>query len=223
MAATFALASAVLVVVIGDFHGAEAGRVQPAKLAAMEALWDTREGVPFYLILIPDTKNERNSVEAFGIPKIVSFLAYRDWDAELKGLKEFPEKDRPPVMPVFVSFRVMVGLGFLFIGLAFVAWYLARKDRLESSPLFLRIMLYAVPLPYIAAQLGWIVAEMGRQPWIVYGVLRTSEGVSRSIEPSQVMASLVGFGFFYSFLGILDIYLLARFAGKGPDDTGVAY
>ncbi len=223
MAATFALASAVLVVVIGDFHGSEAGRVQPAKLAAMEALWDTQKGVPFYLILIPDTKNERNAVEALGIPKMVSFLAYNDWDAEVKGLKEFPKKDRPPVMEVFVSFRTMVGLGFLFIGLSLVAWYLARKDRLESYPLFLRVMLYSIPLPYIAAQLGWIVAEVGRQPWIVYGVLRTSDGVSKNLEPSQVVASLIGFGILYSFLGILDIYLLAKFARKGPEETGTVY
>ena len=223
MASAFALASAILVFVIGDFHGAEVGKVQPTKLAAMEALWETQRGVPLSLILIPDPKNERNAVEAISIPGLASFLAHRDWNAEMKGLKEFPKKDRPPVMEVFVSFRAMVGLGSLFIVLALVAWYLARKDRLESYPLFLRIMLYAIPLPYIAAQLGWIVAEVGRQPWIVYGVLRTSDAVSKNLEPSQVLASLIGFGLLYSFLGILDIYLLAKFARKGPEDTGTVY
>ncbi len=218
MAAVFGLISSFLVIGIGDFHAAEVAKTQPTKLAAMESLWETERGVPLYLIVLPDAKNERNAVELIGIPKVTSYLAYRDFNAEIKGLKAFPAKDRPPVMEVFLSFRLMVMLGTLFLILSAIAFYLSWKDRLEANPLFLRIMLYAIPLPYLAAQLGWIVAEVGRQPWIVYGVLRTSEGVSRQIEPVQVLTSLIGFGLFYSFLGILDFYLLAKYARKGPEE-----
>ena len=218
MAAVFGLISSFLVIGIGDFHAAEVAKTQPTKLAAMESLWETERGVPLYLIVLPDAKNERNAIELIGIPKVTSYLAYRDFNAEIKGLKAFPAKDRPPVMEVFLSFRLMVMLGTLFLILSAIAFYLSWKDRLETNPLFLRIMLYTIPLPYLAAQLGWIVAEVGRQPWIVYGVLRTSEAVSRQIEPVQVLTSLIGFGLFYSFLGILDFYLLAKYARKGPEE-----
>ena len=218
MAAVFGLISSFLVIGIGDFHAAEVAKTQPTKLAAMESLWETERGVPLYLIVLPDAKNERNAVELIGIPKVTSYLAYRDFNSEIKGLKAFPAKDRPPVMEVFLSFRLMVMLGTLFLTLSAIAFYLSWKDRLEANPLFLRIILYTIPLPYLAAQLGWIVAEVGRQPWIVYGVLRTSEGVSRQIEPVQVLTSLIGFGLFYSFLGILDFYLLAKYARKGPEE-----
>ena len=218
MAGVFGLISSFLVIGIGDFHAAEVAKTQPTKLAAMESLWETERGVPLYLIVLPDAKNERNAIELIGIPKVTSYLAYRDFNAEIKGLKAFPAKDRPPVMEVFLSFRLMVMLGTLFLILSAIAFYLSWKDRLEANPLFLRIIFYAIPLPYLAAQFGWIVAEVGRQPWIVYGVLRTSEGVSRQIEPVQVLTSLIGFGLFYSFLGILDFYLLAKYARKGPEE-----
>ena len=218
MAAVFGLISSFLVIGIGDFHAAEVAKTQPTKLAAMESVWETERGVPLYLIVLPDARNERNAIELIGIPKVTSYLAYRDFNAEIKGLKAFPAKDRPPVMEVFLSFRLMVMLGTLFLILSAIAFYLSWKDRLEANPLFLRIIFYAIPLPYLAAQFGWIVAEVGRQPWIVYGVLRTSEGVSRQIEPVQVLTSLIGFGLFYSFLGILDFYLLAKYARKGPEE-----
>jgi len=217
MAAAFGLVCSVLVAVVGDFSGSNVAKYQPTKLAAMESVWETREGAPMNLLVLPDPANERNAVEAFGIPKLLSWLSYRDWNAEVKGLKEFPVEDRPPVMLTFLGFRGMAGLGTLFILLALVGYLYSRRDRLESHGLFLRIMLYAIPLPYIAAQLGWIVAEVGRQPWIVYGVLRTSDAVSRSISVSQVWGSLIGFTLLYGFLGVVDIYLLTKYARKGPE------
>jgi cytochrome d ubiquinol oxidase subunit I len=218
MAAVFGLASSLAVFVIGDFHAGEVAKVQPAKLAAMESLWETQKGVDLYMILIPDVKAERNAVEAIGIPKMVSFLAYRDWQAEVKGLKSFPKAERPPVMETYLSFRLMVGLGSLFILISLTAFWLSSKDRLEFSPLFLKVMIVAIPLPYLAGQLGWVVAEVGRQPWIVYGILKTSDAVSKSISVGQVWASLIGFVLFYGFLGMVDIYLLAKFARKGPEE-----
>ncbi len=217
IAAVFGLASSLLVFLVGDFHAGEVAKTQPAKLAAMESLWDTTRGAPMYLLLIPDAKNERNAVEAIGIPGMMSLLAHKDINAEVKGLKDFPKSERPPVMETFVSFRTMVGLGSLFILLTLTAFFLSAKDRLGEYPLFLKIMLYAIPLPYLAGQLGWIVAEVGRQPWIVYGVLKTADAVSTSVSTGQVWMSLIGFVLFYGFLGLLDIYLLAKYARKGPD------
>jgi cytochrome d ubiquinol oxidase subunit I len=168
-------------------------------------------------LVVPDVANERNSIEMFGIPNGLSLLAYHNADAEVKGLRDFPKEERPPVLPTFLSFRAMVGLGSLFILLTFLGWVLARKNRLEQSPLFLKIMLYAIPLSYITTQIGWIVAEVGRQPWIVYGLLKTSDAVSKSITVGQVVMSLVGFTMLYGLLALVDIYLLVKYARKGPD------
>jgi cytochrome d ubiquinol oxidase subunit I len=218
MAASFGLVSALLVALIGDFHAVEVAKTQPAKFAAMESIWETKHGVGLNLFLLPDEERECNAFERLCIPNMVSLLAFHTPNAEIKGLKEFPKSERPPVTPVFVSFRVMVGLGTLFILLALVAVFLSRRGTLENYPLFLKLMLYAIPLPYIANQLGWIVSEMGRQPWIVYGVLKTSDAVSKAITTPQVLGSLIGFTLLYATLGFIDIYLLAKFARKGPDD-----
>ena len=217
IAAVFGLVSSLFVVLIGDFHGAEVGKVQPAKLAAMESLWETQRAVPFYLLLIPDAKNERNALELLGIPKMVSFLAYKDFDAEVKGLKSFPKEERPPVLETYLGFRLMVGLGGLFILLSALAAFLSWRDLLERYPLFLKVLVWAIPLPYLAGELGWIVAEVGRQPWIVYGVLKTSAAVSKSVSPEQVALSLGVFTLLYSFLGGINVYLLAKYARKGPE------
>lgn len=214
--AVFALISSVLVAAIGDFHAKEVAHTQPTKIAAMESLWETTKDAPMYLLLVPDPKNERNSVEAIGIPSLLSTLAGKK---ELKGLKEFPPSERPPVTLTFLSFRLMVGLGFLFIILAILA--LVKFKNIENSTTLLRILLWSIPLPYIAGQLGWIVAEVGRQPWIVYGLLKTTDAISKSVEPSQVMASLIGFTLFYGALGVIDIYLLAKYARKGPEPREV--
>jgi len=217
MAATFGLISALLVFLVGDFHAANVAGTQPAKFAAMEAVWETQKAAPYHFMLIPDVENERNTVEAISVPKMLSFLAFHDGNAEVRGLKEFPRADRPPVLPVLAGFRGMAGLGMLFMLLTLIAVILSRKERISESPFFLKIMLYCLPLPYIATQLGWVVAEVGRQPWIVYNMLRTADGVSRSISVPQVAASLAGFTLLYSFLAFIDLYLLIKFARKGPD------
>jgi cytochrome d ubiquinol oxidase subunit I len=216
MAALFGLVSSILVFLVGDFHASEVARTQPAKFAAMESQWETVKGAPYALILVPDVKNETNAVHALRVPKMLSFLAFHDRDAEVPGLRDFPPEDRPPIMPVFVSFRGMIALGMLFMLLSLLGFIISRRDRLEANPLFLRVMLYSIPLPYVATQLGWIVAEVGRQPWIVYGVLRTSDGVSKSVAASQVAFSLAGFAVVYGLLAVLDIYLLVKYSKRGP-------
>jgi cytochrome d ubiquinol oxidase subunit I len=217
IAAAFGLASTLAVAVIGDFHAAEVARTQPTKFAAMEALWDTQKNVGYNLFIIPDTEKECNVLEGPCVPNLLSYLAFHTADAEIKGLKAFPKEERPPVLPTFLSFRVMVALGFAMLLMTIMAVIYAKRGTLEIHPLFLKIMMFAIPLPYIAGQLGWIVAEVGRQPWIVYGVLKTTHAVSQSISTPQVFASLLGFTLLYGGLGVTDIYLLSKFAKKGPD------
>ncbi len=211
--ATFGLAASILVAVQGHSHGNEVAALQPAKLAAMEAHWETSKNVPMYLLSIPDEKNERNTVEAIGIPSLLSILAFNDPAAEVKGLKDFAPEDRPPVTLTFLSFRLMVGLGTLMILLA--AWGFLKRGKLLDNPGYLRLMVYAIPVPYLALQAGWAVAEVGRQPWIVYGLMRTKDAVS-PIATSQVAVSLAAFVVVYLLLAALDIYLLAKYARKSP-------
>jgi cytochrome bd ubiquinol oxidase subunit I len=217
-AAAFGLVSSVLVAASGDLSAVQVARFQPAKLAAMESSWETRSGAPFTLLLWPDSANERNSFEFLPIPKALSLLAFHKGDAEVKGLIAFPRDERPPVLPVFLSFRLMVLLGMLLILLAFVGWVKGVRGKLEGSPGYLRVMLYSIPLSYIAIQVGWLITEIGRQPWIVYGLMKTSAGVTSSLLPAQVVASLIGFTIVYGLLAVVNIYLLAMYSKRGPDD-----
>ena len=219
LALTFALIFAVAEVVQGHIHGSEVAKIQPTKLAAMESLWETQANAPMYLFLIPDAKGERNLVEIGKIPGALSLLAYHSSQATVKGLKDFPKEDRPPVALTFVAFRLMVGLGFLFVLLTVVGWF--KRRNLEASPGYLKIMLYAIPLPYIALQAGWIVTEVGRQPWIVYGLMRTKDAVS-PIATSQVAISLAAFILVYSALGAIAFYLIGKQARRGPEPLAAA-
>lgn len=219
MATVFGLAASLLTAVSGDQRGLDVAKRQPAKLAAMESHWETKTGAPMPLLLWPDAKGEKNAFETLSIPNGLSLLAFHNAGAEVKGLKDFPPDERPPVLPVFLSFRIMVGLGVLLLWLSFIGWRLARKNKLETNPLLLRIFLYAIPLPYIAIELGWIVAEIGRQPWLVQGLMRTSDGVSRAVSSGHVLASLIGFAVIYGLLAVVDIYLLTKYARRGPREA----
>ena len=216
IAATFALVACLAEGVVGDLHAREVAETQPTKMAAMEALWETRQGAPLYLFAVPDQAGERNSVEILPIPNMVSLLAKHDPQATVQGLKDFPASQRPPVALTFISFRLMVGFAALFVLLSVLGYVYSRRDVLETKPWFLKIMLLSIPLPYIACQLGWLVAEVGRQPWIVYGLMKTSDAVSQNVTAGQAAASLAGFVLFYSLLAVVDIYLLVKISKKGP-------
>ena len=215
--AVFALASSLLVAGVGDLSGVNAAKNQPAKFAAMESVWETRTAAPYTLLVVPRLNGEGNAVEALKVPYALSLMAFHDPHAEVKGLKDFLPQDRPPVLPVFLGFRTMVARGALFILLSALGVFLWRKDLLGKYPLFLKAMLFAIPLPYIAIQFGWLVTEMGRQPWAVYGLMRTAEGVSKTLAPAQVWLSLGGFTLLYSALGAVDFWLLAKYARKGME------
>lgn len=208
-----AVISAVLVVASGHFSGEEVARTQPAKLAAMESHWSTQPRAKIDLLLIPEPENERNSVEMFKVPAALSMLAFRDPNAEVVGLKDIPKADRPPVRTVFFSFRLMVLLGVVFIVLTVMG--IGRWHRLERSRRYLRVMLWAIPLPYIACELGWIVAEVGRQPWIVWQVMRTQDAASTSISAGQVAVSLAAFVGVYSLVGLAAVFLMVKSIRKG--------
>lgn len=213
MALSFALVFTVVEVVQGHANGAKVASAQPAKLAAMESLWETRQSAPQYLLVIPDEKNEKNTLELGGMPGALSMLAYHDPNATVKGLKDFPKEERPPVTITFLAFRVMVGIGFLMVALTLVGWL--KRNKLEENPGFLKLMMFAIPLPYIANQAGWALAEIGRQPWVVYGVMKTADAVS-PVAASQVAISLFAFVAVYSILGAAAFYLIISNARKGP-------
>jgi len=214
LAVTVGLAASVVVAVQGHMHGNLVAKLQPAKLAAMESHWETMKNAPMYLLQIPDEKNEKNLVQALPVPSLLSLLAFNDPDAEVKGLKDFKPEDRPPVGITFIAFRVMVGIGTL-MPLLMLLGYLRRGNL---CPTYLKAMIFAMPLPYLGMQAGWAVAEVGRQPWIVYGLMRTADAVS-PLATSQVAASLVAMTLLYTLLGAAGAYLMVDVARKGPQDA----
>jgi cytochrome d ubiquinol oxidase subunit I len=213
VALIFGLIFSIIVVITGDMHAVHVTETQPTKLAAMESHWETSSRAPVHLFAIPDEKNERNSFEFGSIPGLLSFLGHHDINAEVKGLKAFPEEERPPVFLSMLSFRIMVGLGTLFPLLCIFGWF-KRKHLIENTK-FLKVMLWTIPLPYLAATTGWTLAEVGRQPWIVYGLLKTSDAAS-PLAASQVTISLIAFILVYGLLGAVGFYLMANAARKGP-------
>lgn len=216
--AIFALSCSLLVALQGHNHGMTVAKMQPTKLAAMESHWETTANAPMYVLQWPDEKNKKNAVEFIKVPGVLSFLAHGSFSAEVKGLNDYPEKDHPPVLLTFLSFRAMVGLGTLFPVLAFLAW--RWREKIPDKAWFGRILIYVIPLPYIAIMAGWTVAEVGRQPWIVWQMMRTSDAVS-PVPTSSVAISLLAFIVIYFILGVIDIWLLSKYSRLGPKPDAV--
>jgi cytochrome bd ubiquinol oxidase subunit I len=210
----FGIIFSFVVVIMGDINGVIIAEKQPTKLAAMESLWETTTRAPVYLFALPDEENERNKIEIGAMPGMLSFLVRHDINAKIRGLKAFPKEERPPVLITSFAFKGMVGLGFYFILATILGWW--KRNRLVDSPKYLKLMLLSIPLPYMACELGWIVAEVGRQPWIVYGLMKTSDAVS-PIATSQVLTTLIGFVLVYGLLGVTGFYLIAKNALKSPE------
>ncbi|MDM8543909.1 cytochrome ubiquinol oxidase subunit I [Desulfococcaceae bacterium HSG7] len=213
IALVFGLISSFSTAFTGDLHGTHVAEVQPSKLAAMEAHWETSTRAPLHMFAIPDEENETNKVQIGSIPGLLSILAKHDLNAEVIGLKDIPKDERPPVLITFAAFRTMVGLGTLFPILMIIGW-IKRKKLLESTG-YLKIMVASTLLPYIAMEAGWVLAEVGRQPWIVYGLMKTSDAAS-PVASSQVLTSLIAFILIYSLLGAVGFYLMFTNAVKGP-------
>ncbi|MBZ9612440.1 cytochrome ubiquinol oxidase subunit I [Rheinheimera maricola] len=204
-----------LQVFVGDLHGLNVKQHQPVKLAAMEGLWAEREaGVPLLLFAIPDRAAEKNHFE-IAIPKLASLILTHDADGELMGLKAVPADERPNVAVVFFSFRIMVGIGMLMLMVALLGAYLRWRGNLYHSRWFLTACSYLAPSGVIAVLAGWYVVEVGRQPWLVQGLLRTIDVVS-PLPPERVLFSLTLFVITYSLLFGVYLYFMRKLIKKGP-------
>jgi cytochrome d ubiquinol oxidase subunit I len=200
----------------GEMQGVYVLHDQPATLAAMEGLFDSEQGAPLAILGQPDMNNRRLDNPLI-IPRALSFLTYRRWTAEVRGLDAFPESEWPDFVPlVYYSYHVMVGLGTIFIAILIVAAFLLARGLLFRSRWMLWILLLALPFPYIANTAGWITAEAGRQPWVIYGLMRTATGISPQVSQGNVWFTLIGFFGMYLVLGILFLFLLYRVIEAGP-------
>ena len=209
IAVIVALVTAVLLPVLGHGYAQYVVDVQPAKGAAMDAVWETGSSVPMYLIQVPDASTGSNSIELLGIPGFASFLYTGSFSGTITGLNQLPQDELPPVGMVFWSFKLMTMLGFLFIAEALAGLYLQKSGKLYMSDKYLKLLMWSIPLPYIAITAGWIVAEVGRQPWIVYGLLKTANGIS-SVPISDVLLSILLISGFYLALIVFEIYLIKK-------------
>jgi len=209
------LAAIVITVLVGHHHGHQVAKTQPVKLAAYEALWETQTHAPMRLFGWPDEDAEENHFE-IQIPGVTSLLVGGKFNTEIKGLKDFPKDVRPPVAESFWAFHLMVYTAGWMGLVALTSVILWLKKTMSTSKLFLWVATISVPAPFLSNELGWIAAEIGRQPWVVYNELRTSDAISASVPAGQVLASIILFSIIYSLLFGLWIYLLRRQFAKGP-------
>jgi cytochrome d ubiquinol oxidase subunit I len=210
------LVSVVLVFATGDRHARQVARTQPAKFAAMEGLYSTEPGAPLILFALPPTQQGRREGPELVVTNLTSMLAFGNFQAPVRGLREFPEDEWPPVAPTFLSFHNMVIIGNLMGLVALVGVVLLWRGRIEGASWWQRLMFASIPLPMIAIQLGWTTAEVGRQPWIVQGLLRTGDAVSKVVPAPQILFSIVLFSIIYALLGGLWMYLLRKEVLHGP-------
>lgn len=202
---------------LGHWSGQVVAKYQPSKLAAFEGVYKTQKGVGLSLFGLPNTQEERLDYE-IALPNMLSFLAFNDFNAEITGLDQFPKKDWPNVAAVFHLYHLMILMWAVMFVVALVAIYKWWRGTLFESPGFLWIVVFTALAPQIANQAGWCAAEMGRYPWIVQGLLRISEGLSKSVTANQVLGSIIMFTIVYIFLFILFVYLLNSKFKHGPSD-----
>lgn len=202
-------------ILVGDLHGLNTLEHQPTKVAAMEGLWETSRGVSASLFAIPDEKAEKNHFE-IAIPKLASIYLTHDINGEVKGLKEWPKEDRPPVAVVYFAFRIMVGIGMLMLLTVYTGLFLWRRGRLFTSHRYLRLCTIVAPVGFVAVLAGWTTTEVGRQPWVIYGLMRTSQAVTPSLTTLDVAISLGAYMLSYLFIFGAGFVLLRRLVRIGP-------
>ncbi|MEW6060137.1 MAG: cytochrome ubiquinol oxidase subunit I [Actinomycetota bacterium] len=219
-----ALVATVGVALSGHQQAQMVTRQQPMKMAAAEALWETESGAGLSLVVVTDFDDRRNSVDV-RLPNLLSLLATNRWNGTVEGINDlqakYEEQYGPgsyiPLVPViYWAFRLMVGAGLLMILFTAIGLWLHRRRRLEDARWFHRLAPWGIVLPLAANILGWTVTEMGRQPWVVYGLLKTRDAVSPSVGATFVLVTLIGFTLIYGVLAAVDVYLLARFSKAGP-------
>lgn len=215
MAIGLAAVLAPVQIIAGDLQGLQVLARQPAKLAAIEAHWETRNRVPLILFALPDEQQETNRLEV-AVPLLGSLILTHGLTEQVRGLKTFPPEDRPPVAVVFWSFRIMVAIGFLMAFIGLFGAYLLWRRRLYTTRWFLRLCNWALPLGFVAVICGWITAEVGRQPYVVYGVMRTANAVS-PVAGGSVATSLLAFIAAYAIIFGAGTYYIVRLVRRGPD------
>ncbi|MGA7613917.1 MAG: cytochrome ubiquinol oxidase subunit I [Thermoanaerobaculia bacterium] len=213
----FALVGVVGVFFTGDRHAKQVAHTQEAKFAAMEGLYSTTEGAPLVLFSLPPGQDGRPEGPELLVTRLTSFLAFGNFRAPVKGLNEFPREQWPPVALTFLSFHNMVILGNLMLLEIFAGLVLLWRGRIERSRRWLWVMVFSVVVPHIAIQLGWMAAEAGRQPWIVYGVMKTVDAASRVVTAPEVLFSIVMFSVIYALLFALWVRLIWKEIAHGPE------
>ncbi|HEY9179885.1 MAG TPA: cytochrome ubiquinol oxidase subunit I, partial [Candidatus Baltobacteraceae bacterium] len=208
-------ASLIVVFPTGDRNSSDVTRDQPAKLAAMEGLFQSQHGAPLAIFGMPDTQHDA-LIDPLYVPDVLSFLAYGNVRANVDGLVKYPKQLRPPVELTYYAYHVMVGLGTLFVGIMGIAVLLLVLRRLMQSRWMLWILMLAMPFPYIANEAGWMVTEIGRQPWIVYGLMRTADATSPTVVAGETIFTTIGFAGMYFLLGVLFLLLILREIALGP-------
>ncbi len=211
------IASIVQLFPTGDGQGRMVALHQPVTLAAMEALFESQPGAPLVLIGQPNVQEHKidNPIQ---IPNALSFLTYRRWRAHVRGLDAFPQDQWPTnIELLYFSYHVMVGLGTIFIAIAVLAALLLWRGKLFANRWMLWILLLTLPFPYIANTAGWLTAELGRQPWLVYSLMRTADGYSKTVSAGNGIFTLLGFMGMYTVLGILFLFLVRREIERGPE------
>ncbi|MDQ7095066.1 cytochrome ubiquinol oxidase subunit I [Desulfosporosinus sp. PR] len=228
IAVIFGLISTLGVAGAGHLQAMHLVKAQPMKMAAAEAHWETENPAGLLLVASIDEQNHKNN---FGIeiPGLLSFLSYNSFTGEVKGMNELqaaevqqygPGNYIPPVTPLFWSFRIMLAAGVWLILVALLGLYLYKTKRLDQKTWFLKVLLWTIPVPYITNTLGWLMAEVGRQPWIVYGLQKAEAGVSTSVSATSILITFIGFILIYGVLAVADVYLLLKHIKKGPQAVG---
>ncbi len=213
----------------GHHQGQYVTKVQPMKMAAMEALWETHDPAPFTIMAGIDEKNKKNTF-AIEVPGGLSFLTQNSFtQGKVEGLNDLQKQSEakygpgdymPPVVPMFWSFRVMAGTGSLMLLVAMLGYFMFYRGKLVDSKWMLLAIFWMLPLPYIANSTGWYVAEAGRQPWLVYGLQKTAEGASATVTAPEIWTSMIGFTLIYIFAAIAALYLAVQHIKKGPEGNG---
>jgi len=221
MAMIMAVFVAPMQLLLGDLHGLNTFKYQPAKVAAMEGIWESKRGAPLLLFGWPDQEAETTKF-AVEIPKLSSLILTHSLDGEVKGLKEWPENERPPAALVFWTFRIMVGLGILMIATGVIAIILHFKKQLFDTRWFQYWCMALTPAGFIAVISGWFVTEVGRQPWIVQGIMRTDSATS-PVRGTSVAISLTAFIIVYGFVFGAGTYYILKLVRKGPENQEEAY
>ena len=202
---------------LGHAHSIQVARTQPEKMAAFEALWETQEGAPFAIFGIPDESKQKTHA-SIGIPKMLSTLIHFDPNAKVLGLNEFPKDERPKVFIPFASYHIMILLGMVFIVASLIGIWLFVRKRIYESRWYLKLLLVLIPLPYVANETGWVAAEVGRQPWAVYKVLKTADAVSITVPAGNILFSLILFIVVYALIAAVGIPIILMLIRKGPEE-----